>query len=295
MRKYFSFGLTGYPLDHSLSPRIHTAALQALGLQGDYRLYPVEEISGLNELLSFMRRGSLVGLNVTIPHKGSIYPLLDNLTPTTKAIGAVNTIYLLDEQLVGDNTDASGFLADLNYLGWSYKENRSKRALILGAGGSARAVVYGLTRMGWQITVAARRLEQARGLVEIIQTAVEKETPTLKMKQLTTIQMDGESLSAVLPSTNLIINTTPLGMYPHQDDSPWPSDLEFPPEVAVYDLVYNPAETPLIRAAKDNGLRATNGLGMLIEQAALSFKIWTGLDAPREMMRQAVQEYKIEV
>lgn len=295
MRKYYTLGLTGYPLDHSLSPRIHTAALQALGLQGDYRLFPVEEISGLDELLSSLRGGSLQGLNVTIPHKGSISRLLDDLTPTAMAIGAVNTIYLRDEQLVGDNTDAPGFLADLNSLGLSYQGDRDKAALILGAGGSARAVVYGLIQKGWHVSVAARRPEQARGLVEIITASMEKESHTVEKDQLISIPLDGASLSAVLPTTNLIINTTPLGMYPHQDDSPWPPDLEFPSGVAVYDLVYNPAETPLIRAAKENRLPATNGLGMLIEQAALSFEMWTGMEAPRDVMWQAVREYQIEV
>jgi len=293
MRENYSLGLTGYPLHHSLSPRIHAAALRDYGLQGDYQLYPVEDAAGLQELLNRMRQGSLHGLNVTIPHKGSILSLLDVLTPTARAISAANTIFCRDGQLVGDNTDTAGFLADLDRLGWSQSKVQSQVALVLGSGGSARAVVYALTRSGWQVTIAARRREQAQALVETIQVNEEDGVPTGEIKQLTAIHLDEASLSDLDPAPGLIVNTTPLGMFPHQNTSPWPQDLVFPIGAAVYDLVYNPAETVLMRSTREGGLRVTNGLGMLVEQAALSFEIWTGMDAPREVMRQAVQEYQI--
>jgi len=294
MGEIYSLGLTGYPLHHSLSPRIHIAALQQLGLQGDYRLYPVENAAGLQDLLNRIRRGSLQGLNVTIPYKNSILNLLDVLAPTARAIGASNTVYCRDDQLVGDNTDAAGFLADLDRLGWSQGKEQDKVALVLGSGGSARAVVYALSRAGWQVAIAARRREQAQELVETFQSSTVDRAPTVGIKQLTAIPLDKASLSNLESIPGLIVNTTPLGMFPNQDTSAWPSNLVFPPEVAVYDLVYNPPETTLMNAARENGLRVTNGLGMLIEQAALSFKIWTALDAPREVMAQAVQEYLIE-
>jgi len=293
MLENYSLGLTGYPLDHSLSPRIHAAALRDLNLQGDYRLYPVEDAVGLKELLDGLRQGKLQGLNVTIPHKGSILSLLDVLTPTAMAIGAANTIFCRDGQLVGDNTDTAGFLADLDRLGWSQSKDQSQVALVLGAGGSARAVVYALTRSGWQVTVTARRQEQAQALVETLQPSEGNGMTTGEIKQLTAIHLNETSLSDLDAAPGLIINTTPLGMFPHQDASPWPQDLVFPAGAVVYDLVYNPAETALMRAARDGGLRVTNGLGMLVEQAALSFEMWTGIDAPREVMRQAVQEYQI--
>jgi shikimate dehydrogenase len=295
MRESYSLGLTGYPLHHSLSPRIHAAALRESGLQGDYRLYPVEDAAGLQELLNRLRRGTLQGLNVTIPHKGSILSLLDVLTPTAKAVGAANTIFCRDGQLVGDNTDTTGFLADLDRLGWSQSKTQSQVALVLGSGGSARAVVYALTRSGRLVTIAARRPEQAQALVETIQSGDGDGVSTMELKQLTAIHIDEASLTSLDPAPGLIINTTPLGMFPHQDASPWPKDLVFPIRAAVYDLVYNPAETALIRAAREGGLRVANGLGMLVEQAALSFEIWTGLDAPREVIRQAVQEFQIGV
>lgn len=294
MSKYFSLGLTGYPLHHSLSPRIHTAALKDLGLRGEYRLYPVEDAGGLGDLLKLMQYGNLQGLNVTVPHKSSIYPLLDDLTQTAKAIGAVNTIHCRDGQLIGENTDAPGFLADLERLGWSHNNAQDKAALVLGAGGSARAVVYALAQSGWRVTIAARQLSQAQGLVENSHAALENKT-ALEKKRLVSIHLDRVSLSELNPIPDLIINTTPLGMFPQQDESIWPSDLGFPPGTAVYDLVYNPPETALMRSANENGLKATNGLGMLIEQAALSFEMWTGLEASREVMWQSVREYKIEV
>jgi shikimate dehydrogenase len=219
--------------------------------------------------------------------------LLDVLTPTARAIGAANTITFRDGQLVGDNTDMAGFLADLDRLGWSQSKGHSQEALVLGSGGAARAVVYALSRSGWQVTIAARRRDQAQALVEIYQASKRDTAPTGEIKELTAIHLDEASLSDMYPTPGLIINTTPLGMFPHQDASPWPQDLVFPPKAAVYDLVYYPAETALMRAAREGGLHVTNGLGMLVEQAALSFEIWTGLVAPREMMYQSVQEYSI--
>jgi shikimate dehydrogenase len=292
MRDNYSLGLTGYPLHHSLSPRMHAAALRDYGLQGKYQLYPVEDAADLHKLLIRLRQGSLQGLNVTIPHKGSILSLLDVLTSTSRAIGAANTIFCRDGQLVGDNTDTAGFLADLDSLGWSQRVDQSHVALVLGSGGAARAVVYALTRSGWQVTIAARRREKAQALLETIQSSEGDGVSTGEIKQLSAIHLGEESLSSIDPAPGLIVNTTPLGMFPHQNASPWPQDLVFPVGAAVYDLVYNPAETALLKVARAGGLRVTNGLGMLVEQAALSFEIWTGMDAPREVMRQAVQEYQ---
>ena len=218
MRKYYSLGLTGYPLHHSLSPRIHSSALRNLGLQGDYQLYPVEDTGELRDLLNLIYEGNLHGLNVTIPYKRSIIPLLDQWTATAKGIGAVNTIYSRDEQIVGDNTDAAGFLADIDHLGWSQENGRQdKVALVLGAGGSAQAVVYALAQAGWRVTIAARRQEQAQGLVETIQASLEHET-TFEEEQLVSIHLDRDLLSESYPVPYLIVNTTPLGMFPQQDE-----------------------------------------------------------------------------
>src|SRR5688572_18657556 len=160
-------GLIGFPLGHSLSPKIHTAALKACELEGNYSLFPVQpnDMQGLKDLLLRVRAGELRGLNITIPHKQNVLPLLDELTPTAQAIGAVNTIYFRHHKLIGDNTDAPGFLSDLkNHITTGTYRREAVNALVLGAGGSARAVVYALVNDGWSITLAARRVEQAQQL-----------------------------------------------------------------------------------------------------------------------------------
>ena len=285
MEMAFNLGLTGYPLGHSLSPKIHTAALASCGLEGEYFLFPLppDDLDGLKALLARVRRGELHGLNVTIPHKQAVIPLLDALTPTAQAVGAVNTISIQNGHLTGDNTDAPGFLADLKRFMAITKyqlpiANRQsqivnhKSALVLGAGGSARAIVYALVSDGWEVMVAARRLEQAKGLAR-------------RYAQNVSV-LDFLHLSSFIlhPSFLCIINTTPLGMSPRTDASPWPAGLPFPPNAAVYDLVYNPRETQLVREARAAGLPAVTGLGMLIEQAALSFEIWTGCQPDRDVL-----------
>jgi len=271
----YQLGLIGFPLGHSLSPKIHAAALIACGLQGDYSLFPIppEDTQALKDLLTRVRTRELHGLNVTIPHKQNVIPLLDELTPTAKAIGAVNTIYLKDEKLIGDNTDALGFLSDLKQaFHSSFLIPHS--ALVLGAGGSARAVVYALLNDGWQVTIATRRIEQAQQLAQ----------------SFPNYQLPVTNFTDLQPSTfNLLVNTTPLGMSPNIETSPLPENTVLSKSTFVYDLVYNPRETRLVKDARAQGLQATTGLGMLIEQAALAFELWTRHNPPREILRASVE------
>lgn len=274
-------GLTGYPLEHSLSPRLHTAALRACGLKGDYSLFPVrpDDLRALQDLLTRVRTGELTGLNVTIPHKQNVVPLMDELTPAAKSIGAVNTICLREQRLIGDNTDAAGFLTDLERVIGPASRSLQRAALVIGAGGSARAVVYALSTDGWQVTIAARRQGQADELVSRFSTDDHR---------ISSIELQPTALHSPLSTFKLVVNTTPLGMAPNIGASPWPDGVSFPPGAAVYDLVYNPAETLLVKQARAAGLRATTGLGMLVEQAALAFERWTGETIPREVMFDAV-------
>jgi shikimate dehydrogenase len=292
MPDYYSLGLVGYPLEHSLSPRLHMAALQDLHLAGEYLLYPIEHPSDLQDILGEMRSGKIHGLNVTIPYKEVILSLLDDLSPAAQAIGAVNTVSQQDGNLLGDNTDARGFYADMERLGWSKIDKPDRYALVLGAGGSARAIVYALANAGWRITISARRQEQAATLVKLIQRSTEL---TSNYGELSKITLDKESIANLNPRPSLIINTTQVGMYPQVDASPWPEGLDFSPQAAVYDLIYNPAETALMRAAQRMGLQVANGIGMLVEQAALSLEIWTGLATPRQVMHHAVTEYSASI
>lgn len=283
---HFQLGLIGHPLGHSLSPKIHSAALRACGLDGDYSLFPIrsEDKQGLMDVLARVRSGEIAGLNVTIPHKHNVIELMDELTPTAKAIGAVNTIFMREKKLVGDNTDAPGFLSDLKRVMSEYQSSIEDRkpvlskveasAIVLGAGGSARAVVYALLHDGWNVTIAARRIEQAQQLAQ----------------SFPNYQLPITTFNFQLSTFNLMVNTTPLGMIPDTETSPLPENLSLPSNAFVYDLVYNPSETKLVRDARAHGLHAATGLGMLIEQASLAFEIWTGHNPPRDVLYTSVVE-----
>jgi shikimate dehydrogenase len=259
-------GLAGYPLEHSLSPALHKAALRASGLQGSYSLFPIQpgDEVALYRLVECIRTGELEGLNVTIPHKQVVMGFLDELTPAAAEVGAVNTIYRKDGRVFGDNTDSPGFLTDLQAFS---PDPRS--AIILGAGGAARAVTHALRSIGCAVTVVARRVAQARELAR-------------RFAGVKSMELDMEAMLEA--KTELLVNTTPVGMFPDVDHCPWPEDLRLPENAVVYDLIYNPPETSLVRRARTAGLRSITGLGMLVEQAALAFELWTGYKVRREAL-----------
>lgn len=295
---FLKLGLIGYPLSHSRSPAMHTAALNMLGIAGEYRLYPIVPLpagfADLRTLIERVRAEEIHGLNITIPHKQSVMPLLDVLSPVAREIGAVNTILRHDGMLVGENTDAAGFMADLIRLAPQIRTHDPKIALVLGAGGAARAVIYALLGAGWRVIVAARRLEQAREVISSFRFAGGDTQGTIGFDQLAELWVGREIPDSQSPVTihgssiALIVNTTPLGMAPAVDQTPWPEGLKFPEGAVVYDLVYNPLETLFVNQARLAGLAAYSGLGMLVEQAALAFELWTGQDAPRPAMAEAV-------
>jgi len=186
---------------------------------------------------------------------------------------------LRDKKVIGDNTDAPGFLTDLKRNFSSFSFHRS--ALILGAGGSARAVLYALVNDGWDVTIAARRIEQAQQLANSF--------PNDKVL-ISNYENLLNNLQAPIASFSLIVNTTPIGMIPNTRQSPLPENIILSKHTIVYDLVYNPRETKLVKDTRAQGLSATTGLGMLIEQAALSFEIWTGHEPSREVMRASIEQ-----
>ena len=263
--------LFGYPLSHSLSPSMHNAALAEAGLADwRYEAMPVEP-ARLSEAVAVIRGEAYAGANVTVPHKEAILPYLDGLTPVAEAIGAVNTLAKKAGRLIGHNTDAAGLLADLHAHGVRILKGP---VLILGAGGAARAAVAACAGVGAHIRVVARRREQAQSLIPIDHSLEIFDWSPLGFRQAS-------------DECALIINATPLGMTPNVDASPWLDGTPFPPDAFVYDLVYNPAETLFTRQARAAGLRTATGLGMLVEQGALAFELWTGKTAPRDIMRQA--------
>ncbi|GAB4497065.1 MAG: shikimate dehydrogenase [Anaerolineales bacterium] len=255
----YSFGLTGFPLTHSRSPELHAEFLRAAGLTGAYRLYPAQA-DELPALLARLRTGELHGLNVTIPHKQAVIALLDELTPTAGAMGAVNTVYRRGDKLIGENTDAPGFWDSLP----ESVRAHTGSALILGAGGSARAVVYALAARGWQVSITARRAAQAENLCAAMQ-------PHLPISLRV---LDWELRAAPLDLPDLLVNCTPLGMYPHPQECPLPEGATLPKTAHVYDLIYNPEETRLLARAKAQGLTYQNGWRMLVEQARRAFNQW---------------------
>ena len=289
---YF-LGLVGYPLEHSLSPEIHQAGLEWYQLSGSYELFAIPPTNRGNKelikLLESTRSGNFHGVNITIPYKRSVINLVDELTPIARCVGAVNTIYTREGKLIGDNTDAAGFLTDIRGLAHRCGDGleglvdpeKKTTVLILGAGGGARAVSYALTSLGWDILISSRRPAQAKQLIKDIRV------PSCP-GSLSVIAHSHDAIMKILPSINLIVNATPVGMFPDISKSPWPIGLPLPENCFIYDLIYNPPESRLLQDSRSAGLPCVNGLGMLIEQAAIAFELWTGLSAPRKSMWAAL-------
>jgi shikimate dehydrogenase len=206
-----------------------------------------------------------------------VIPFLDCASFDVSEIGAVNTIMIQPGGgLTGENADWSGFLNHLREIGF---DPSGRTAVILGSGGSARAVAYALATTGAKVIVCSRNAETSAALVDRLSNHCSKEPPeTWPLRKLGQLRGD----------VDLIVNTTPVGMVPHISSSPWPEETRFPNCRLVYDLVYNPSRTRFIEQALDAGIKATNGLGMLIHQAAIGFSLWTGKPAPLDVMKQAI-------
>jgi shikimate dehydrogenase len=283
MPKSYSLGLIGFPLGHSLSPVLHQTALAEAGLKGTYELFSISPLpegqTDLEALLMRLRSGELQGLNVTIPHKQSVLPLVDELTAPASVIGAVNTLYIKSGRLVGDNTDAPGFWSDLSHL----PIQNTQSALILGAGGAARAVVYSLLMRGWMVRITDLRQEQVDSLY------THYSTQNFNSSNLEVVPFTPQAIENAGLASGLVINTTPVGMHPNINESAWPENIALPAQACIYDVVYNPMETKLLNIAAATGLPCRNGLGMLVEQAALAFERWTGFSPSRTRMMEAIR------
>lgn len=270
--------LIGDPIEHTVSPMIHNTAFQKLGLNYMYLAFKVKK-DMLKKAIDGVKALNIRGLNVTIPHKIEVIKYLDEVDETAKKIGAVNTIVNNDGILKGYNTDGKGALMAIKESGLDLKD---KIVVIVGAGGAARAISYyvALEKPG-KIIILNRTLERARKLAKdlIKETKVCCETRILEADQVR------ESLS----DANLLINCTPVGMHPNVEETPVPKDC-LRKNMTVMDIVYNPLKTGLLKNALEIGCKIINGLDMLVNQAALSFKIWTGMDAPLEIMKKVAFE-----
>lgn len=265
-------GVVGYPVRHSLSPAMHNAAFQALGLNWVYLAFEVAP-DQLSAAVAGMRGLGIRGLNLTIPHKEAVRPLLDGLTEAAHRIGAVNTLFWDGDRLMGDNTDAAGFLHALLEAG---VDPAGQRVLVLGAGGAARAVVYALSQQGCTVWVANRTQERAEALAA-------------DFDGVRPLPMERDVLANVATQAHGVVNCTALGMAPNSDTMP-PLPLEaLPADSWMCDLVYRPLQTRLLQAAAARGLKTVDGLGMLVHQGALAFERWTGVPAPFEVFWYAAR------
>lgn len=269
-------GIFGYPISHSISPAMHNAAIKALGLDMIYISFEVKP-SELKQAVMMIEGAGMVGVNITIPHKEAVIKFLDDISEEAKLIGAVNTIVNKKGRLIGHNTDGYGYISSLKQE-WKFNP-KGKNIIILGAGGAARGILAALAKKGAKsITVANRTLSRAVALVK----AFKKKFPSVKFAA---IGLDKNILKVCFQDANLLINTTSVGM---KQRKALQIPLETLPKTAVVsDIVYNPLQTLLLKKAKALKLATHGGLGMLVHQGARSFKLWTGIDAPIDIMRKA--------
>jgi shikimate dehydrogenase len=269
-------GIIGNPLGHTLSPTIHNAAFDYMGLNWCYVPFPVEE-GRLHEAIEGIRSLRLGGVNVTMPFKTDVLPLLDEVTTFAQSVGAVNTVLMDKGRLIGYNTDGRGFYTSLaRDVGYEVK---GRRVLILGAGGAARSVTVSLALAGVSsITIVNRSADRSRQLTEIIESSA----PEVSVSWLT----PDDNYDLVVADSDVIINATPLTAFQG-------SVLRVPVAMLnrnqlVCDLNYSLYQPPLLQEAEARGAQVVDGKGMLLYQAAAAFEIWTGLEAPVEVMRMAL-------
>lgn len=254
----------GDPVAHSLSPAMHNRAFAHHGLNAVYLSFRVTE---LESAIGGLRALGIRGASITLPHKARVMAYLDEIDPIAAQIGAVNTIINTNGRLIGKNSDVSGALAALR----DKTDPAAKKILILGAGGAARAIGYGVRTQGARVTIANRSPEAGAALAA-------------------DLEVDFLPLTEVIPDHfDILINTTPVGMHPAHEISPIPDD-SLSADMVVMDIIYNPLETRLLKAAGQAGCCTIDGLAMFVNQGARQFEWWTGREAPVDLMRQVVVE-----
>jgi shikimate dehydrogenase len=289
-------GLIGWPVEHSLSPAMHNAAFEALGLNWHYVPLPVAP-GRVEAALRGLEALGFRGANVTVPHKLAVVPLLDGVAGDARALGAVNTLDVRRGEdggaiTTGHNTDARGFVGALRAGG--FEPAGGGRAVVVGAGGAARSVVYGLLAGGMnEVAVLNRTPERAHALVADLAGHV-PDGVLLRGVRLTV-----ETLVESARGADLLVNATTLGMWPRVEGSIWPEAVSLPAHLTVFDLVYNPLETRFLGQARRAGARAIDGLGMLVGQGAIAFSLWTGAGPLSDIMAlmraacEAAQEHRL--
>jgi len=276
-------GLIGWPVAHSLSPVMHNAAFEALGLNWAYVPLPVlpgQIESAVRGLVALGFRGA----NVTVPHKQAVIPTLDFLAPDVREFGAVNTLVVKGNDakatVGGYNTDYQGFIGALVRDGF---DPEGKSIVVVGTGGAGRAVVFGLLQAGGKDVLVLDLVSQK---AEELVTDLEGARPS----RLHMLPLTEETLVESARAADLLVNATPVGMWPNVGDSIWPDGVPIPTHLAVSDLVYNPLSTRLLEQTRTSGAHPIGGLEMLVGQGTLAFERWTGKPAPIEVMRSACEQ-----
>ncbi len=278
-KKRAIYGVVGFPVKHSLSPGMHNAAFKSLGIKATYLAFEVKP-EDLPEFLKYVNSSGIAGLNLTVPHKEIAYKCLRNFSSEAKSTGTVNTITNRGGKLHGDSTDAHGLLASLKEE-FNIRTFKNKTILLLGAGGAAFAVAEKLALSGIKtLYVANRTLEKADKLTQKTERATGVKCVALPL--------DAKAVSAIIADVDILINATSAGLK-RGVKSPIPA-ASLRKGLFVYDMIYNPPLTALLKEAKKAGAKTSNGLGMLLHQGAKSFSIWTGKKAPLNVMRNALKK-----
>jgi shikimate dehydrogenase len=276
--KHELVGVFGYPVAENPTGVMIEPAFAALGLQWRYQLFEVKP-DDLADAVRALRALNLRGINLTIPHKVNVLQYLDEVSPDARLMGAVNMVHRQGERLFGENTDGKGFLKSLRED--AGVDPHDKRVVVLGAGGAARAITVELALAGAQhITIVNRSAGRGQTLVNLLN----RETPVDAEFVL------WEGSYAVPQGVDVLVNATSIGLYPNVQDYPNLDYDTIHPAMTVCDVIPNPPHTPFLNQARQRGAKTLDGLGMLVNQGAIGFKIWTGQDAPVEVMHQALRE-----
>ena len=272
------FAVIGHPIGHSLSPLMHNTAFQLLGLDCQYEALDIEPAS-LKQTVNHFREQKWGGFNITAPHKEAIIPLIDEVVPEARGVGAVNTIVCRNKTLVGYNTDVIGIERSLH----SVRANiEGQMCTIMGSGGAARSVVHVLAHniKPKIITFSVLFPEQAHAIIKSIGKS---------SVHFNVIHCTDTTLETTIKNSTLIVNATTVGMFPRVDDCPIPNRNWLSDQHIVFDLIYRPLKTRLLNEAQAAGAKTIDGLGMFIHQGAASFQLWTGMEMPLDQIRQVLE------
>lgn len=278
--------LTGFfakPASHSLSPLMHNLAFSHWGIDAVYLAFEVDQ-TNLRQAVESIRTLDMLGVNVSMPNKTAVLAYLDQLSPEAELIGAVNTIVYQEQRLIGYNTDGMGFVRSVNETGHPIK---NQKIVVLGAGGAAKAIVVQMALEGAQeITIYKRLNATFLPLKEYFAKVSEKTGCPIRLHDYA----DESQLALDLSQANLLINATDIGMGSKKDQLPIADVKLLHSQLAVFDLIYSPSETRLIQEAKKMGIKAYNGLGMLIHQGAIAFELWTHREMPVQNIRERLEQ-----